>query len=526
MHFTYAKKSLANHRRALPSPAETGRSVARIAPSRFLPIVQAKLRIGAPNDKYEQEADRVADQVLRMVEPKPAMQLRPGSVQGSGDVQPECPACGGPGELCRECEEELQPKPHEEDERFRVGAQAGQGAKVPPALEAGILSMRSGSPLTASERAFLEPRFGMDFSGMRVHTGPDAGKIAQSLNARAFTVGSEIVFGQAEYNSGSSAGLHLLAHELTHVAQQREHIGPVGVLQRTPAEPIRVTLMEVSISKADLSMLTHGISLPFSPPRIKFGEDGPIAEADRTIVQLAFNLAYRAASSSSFATKFGEFKGIVEKNLPEISGVSQQKYLEAMNKMVVHLADTTKNPLVAKSVQKESTVAGFTPIGGNDVYIRAFAIQEGRDALASLLLHESFHVAGVPAKPIDEFLEWIMEVGIHEVEASVGLPLSQIALNIASIESVEAQGQGIAFTVTVTKPDQVDADRIRIEILDGNRNLVFWQERPRAAFTERFTWNGLDASGKPTESGMHSLRVTAGHALYAARDYVLRRPEG
>ena len=216
----------------------------------------------------------------------------------------------------------------------------------------------------------------------------------------------------------------------------------------------------------------------------------------------------------------------MEKNLPEISCLSQQKYLDALNRMVVHLAGTSKNTLVAKSVQAESTTAGFTLIGGNDVYIRAFAIQEGRDALASLLLHELFHVAGVPAKPIDEFLKWIMESGVHEVEASVGLPLSQIALKIASIESVEAQGHGIALTVRVTAPDKVDADSIRIEILDGNRNLVFLQERPRAKFTERFTWNGLDASGKPTESGMHSLRVIAGGASYAARDYVLRRAKG
>jgi flagellar hook assembly protein FlgD len=143
-----------------------------------------------------------------------------------------------------------------------------------------------------------------------------------------------------------------------------------------------------------------------------------------------------------------------------------------------------------------------------------------------VLLHESFHVAGVPAKPIDFFVQNIMEAEVHQVEASVGLPLSQIVLKIASIESVEAQGQGLAFTVNVTDPDQVDEDIIRVEILDGNRNLVFLQERPRAKLTERFTWNGLNASGNPTESGLHSIRVVAGSALYAGRDYVLKRAKG
>ncbi|MGC2576700.1 MAG: DUF4157 domain-containing protein [Terrimicrobiaceae bacterium] len=80
-----------------------------------------------------------------------------------------------------------------------------------------------GEPLTASQRGFFEPRFGMDFSAVRVHSGPFAGELARSLNARAFTHGSEIVFGRAEYNPGSSAGLNLLAHELTHVIQQRSN---------------------------------------------------------------------------------------------------------------------------------------------------------------------------------------------------------------------------------------------------------------------------------------------------------------
>ena len=77
-----------------------------------------------------------------------------------------------------------------------------------------------GDPLTASERHFFEPRFETNFSAVRVHTGSGAGELAQSLNARAFTVGSDIVLGYGQNAHASSASLKLLAHELTHVIQQ------------------------------------------------------------------------------------------------------------------------------------------------------------------------------------------------------------------------------------------------------------------------------------------------------------------
>ena len=105
------------------------------------------------------------------------------------------------------------------DDQFRDRPESSRMSSVPP-LEAKIRSIRGvGEPLTASQRDFFEPRFGMDFSAIRLHTGSGAGELARSLEARAFTFGSEIVFGESEYNPGSPAGLHLLAHELAHVQQ-------------------------------------------------------------------------------------------------------------------------------------------------------------------------------------------------------------------------------------------------------------------------------------------------------------------
>lgn len=82
-----------------------------------------------------------------------------------------------------------------------------------------------GSPLSADVREDMEGRFGQDFSDVRVHTGSAAHDSAKSVNAQAYTVGSNIVFQSDKYDPSSDSGKHMLAHELTHVVQQRS--GPV-----------------------------------------------------------------------------------------------------------------------------------------------------------------------------------------------------------------------------------------------------------------------------------------------------------
>jgi hypothetical protein len=102
---------------------------------------------------------------------------------------------------------------------------------VPPIVHEVLRS--PGQPLDAGNRAFMEPRFGRDFSGVRVHTDPRAAESAQAVNALAYTVGRDVVFGAGQYAPTSHAGQRLLAHELTHVVQQR-------ALIRHPAVPLRL----------------------------------------------------------------------------------------------------------------------------------------------------------------------------------------------------------------------------------------------------------------------------------------------
>jgi hypothetical protein len=85
-----------------------------------------------------------------------------------------------------------------------------------------------GHSLDRATRDFFEPRFGTDFSHVRVHAGPQAAESAGAINARAYTLGSTVVFGAGEYQPGLEEGRRLLAHELAHVVQQSETAHSAG----------------------------------------------------------------------------------------------------------------------------------------------------------------------------------------------------------------------------------------------------------------------------------------------------------
>src|SRR5262249_17486182 len=123
-------------------------------------------------------------------------------------------ACSGAPSLNGECEECYQ----KQLTIKRQAVQHGEPDKAPLILHDVLRS--KGQPLDAAPRTFFEPRFGHDFSQVRVHTDARAAESARAVNALAYTVGHNVVFGSGQYSPGSEAGKHLLAHELTHVIQQ------------------------------------------------------------------------------------------------------------------------------------------------------------------------------------------------------------------------------------------------------------------------------------------------------------------
>ena len=173
--------------------------------------MQPKLAVNPPGDVYEQQADRVAEQVMRMPEPG-AVELPAASSPVAG-VQRTC-ACGG---TCDQCKSEPDHE-HEHLQMKTVGPNAPVGIPAPPIVHEVLRS--PGQPLDPATRAFMEPRFARDFGQVRVHTGAVADESAKQINARAYTVGQNIVFGDGRFTPGTQSGRGLLAHELTHVLQQ------------------------------------------------------------------------------------------------------------------------------------------------------------------------------------------------------------------------------------------------------------------------------------------------------------------
>lgn len=220
-------------------------SFSNITPGPFLPrisfsslsrpTIQCKLVVNQPGDRYEQEADRIAEQVMRM--PDPGTSPPNASSAAAPLVQRKCSKCQEEEKLQRKCdkceeEEKLQRKCDkcEEEEKLHRKSEDGPSspAAAPPIVHEVLNS--PGHPLDSATRAFFEPRLGYDFSRVRVHHDAKATESAASVNARAYTVGKNIIFGEGHYSPARADGKQLLAHELTHVMQQ-EGAPPIA-LQR------------------------------------------------------------------------------------------------------------------------------------------------------------------------------------------------------------------------------------------------------------------------------------------------------
>jgi hypothetical protein len=138
---------------------------------------------------------------------------------------------------CRHCEEEekVQRKPLAAFIQKREIP--GSSTAVSDSVSNRIAATRgNGSTLDSTTKSFMESRFGADFSGIHIHTGQFASQLSSDLNAQAFTVGSDIYFNSGKFAPESPAGKKLLAHELTHVIQQKSDAAKPTSIQRVPFE--------------------------------------------------------------------------------------------------------------------------------------------------------------------------------------------------------------------------------------------------------------------------------------------------
>lgn len=155
--------------------------------------LQTSLKVSSPDDPAEREARAVAARVMRLP--------MPGAIQRGSAATDIRRAADRP-----------------EGETQRSGTAAPfVGAEI-------ARSMSGGTPLPRAVRGFMEPRFGFSFGHVRMHTGEKAADLSELLNAKAFTIGSHVFFGQSQYQPDSAEGRELIAHELTHTVQQESTV--------------------------------------------------------------------------------------------------------------------------------------------------------------------------------------------------------------------------------------------------------------------------------------------------------------
>jgi hypothetical protein len=220
-------------------------------------IVQPKLTIGQPNDKYEQEADAMADKVVQrlatpdvLTKKEPTVQTKPIAGAITPLVQAKCASCDKEDKLQKKEEEDLvqespldlQLKPIfesnaeppddennvqrkcdkcEKEEQIQKKEDSSDSSSASSSIESSLNSSKGGgSPIPEGTREQMESSFGTDFSNVRLHSDSSAVQMNKALHAQAFTHGNDIYFNTGKYDSNSNTGKSLLAHELTHVVQQ------------------------------------------------------------------------------------------------------------------------------------------------------------------------------------------------------------------------------------------------------------------------------------------------------------------
>lgn len=264
-------------------------------------FVQPKLTVNQPNDKFEQEADAVADKVVQRMSEPSAIQAQPATAPAPQTITtvPTTPAKPAVSQELLQKKEETEGKEKEDEEVVQrkpifdsmadppedriqrkpifdsmavpqdESVQRKENGPAPESSNDGLQqrlqnTKGGGQPLPSETRSAMESSIGADFSGVRVHTGNEAASLSKDLGAQAFTHGNDIYFNEGKYAPSDKSGQHLLAHELTHTVQQG------AAVQRKP---------DTSVAPPDIIQKSG----PSAPAPAK----GPSAAASGEVVNIA-----------------------------------------------------------------------------------------------------------------------------------------------------------------------------------------------------------------------------------------------
>ncbi len=292
------------------------------------PQVQAKLEVGKPNDKYEQQADAVANRVMGMS--TPGVQMMP------NDAMPELQMMGmkeeeekGKVQMMPEEDEKVQMMP-EEDEKVQMMEEEDEKVQMKcddceekvqrqPALQqqkdgaayasndiSSKLNSKKGTGHKLSEetQAELGQKMGANLSEVNIHTDSEAVQLTSQMGAQAFTHGGDIYFNEGKYNPHSAEGKHLLVHELTHTVQQgatpvgggAQQGAPEGV-QRSPVPELQ---MYSGCSSTEDSTINSDVSRALSFLNVAIAKLASYDGTNPSKVHDALNDHFNGATSRAF----------------------------------------------------------------------------------------------------------------------------------------------------------------------------------------------------------------------------------
>jgi hypothetical protein len=401
-------------------------------------MVRASLRMGGTTDPEEGQADQLAKQV----------------VEGG-----HCP-CGGRGGATCHCGGHGQPS---------IRRQVKDGHHAPAASLHGDLGLSGGRPLHDRERSFFEPRFGVDLSGVRLHSGSRAEGAANAIAARAFSVGSDVAFGAGELDFDHSDGRRLMAHELAHVA-----LGHGGIRRRTDMEAEMVAERAEARRRAEDERRRRHEAWEGSV-QSQFGRD--LANQSRTIgeerdrIELALTAQRGAAFQAAIA---GE--GWLQQKLAE-QGYSGPTLAEVREKWAEALvvAETLKLGASRGDVTSEARLTGLQAIP-------TFYDSALQFAQAAEEAHES-HVEAENRRRDAEYqarlAEWRQRERYNrESQGPIGEPGERAARAGMAISLGPAPDAPLVLTPPPAVSGQIPAARARVYAAD---EVPQWEEVGRDA---------------------------------------------
>jgi hypothetical protein len=418
---------------------ELQRSIGNSATQRLIrsPYIQRKLQVSTPGDPYEQEADRVADTVMRMPEPQATagestrIQAKPLATRITPLVQraPEEPSEEDEEEIIAtkpiiqravplavreddeeekvalnletnpspqeeekertvaaklamdaplrrqalhaECASTIQSQMHEEDqEELQKNPLSSQSSQPPVAATSHSLSL--GDHLPGNARAYFEPRFGQDFSQVRVHTGKQASDSAKAINAKAYTMGKHIVFRAGEYAPETGEGRKLLAHELTHVVQQG---GNISIQRQQAGGTSTSSTSQVGIAGGESQTPSDQTKMASG---YKEREDGKVDTFDARVVSKEQALAESKVISSegifmgAYLARYNELKETYKLPLDVLDKLSTKAGFMQQFKtgdIVLRQMNAADSQALAKITDSNYSHSGIIQVNGGRVWV-------------------------------------------------------------------------------------------------------------------------------------------------------------